>query len=46
MFLVWSRGASGTGNINNSLGSTVNNLVFNQKADDTFLLKLTYRFLR
>ena len=46
MFLVWARGASGSGDINSSLGSTVNNLVFNQKSDNTFLFKLTYRFLR
>jgi len=46
MFLVWSRGAVGSGDINDSLGSTVNNLVLKQKADDTFLFKLTYRFLK
>ena len=46
MFLVWSRGATGSGNINDSLNSTVNDLVFNKSADDTFLFKMTYRFLR
>lgn len=46
MFLVWSRGATGTGNINDPLSSTVNSLIFDKKADDTFLFKLTYRFLR
>ena len=46
MFLVWARGASGSGNINDSLSSTVNNLVFDSKANDTFLFKLTYRFLK
>ena len=46
MFLVWARGASGSDDINNSLSSTVSNLVFNNKANDTFLFKITYRFLR
>ncbi len=46
MFLVWARGASGSGNINDSLSSTVNNLVFDSNANDTFLFKLTYRFLK
>jgi hypothetical protein len=46
MFLVWSRGATGSGNINDSLSSTVSDLVFDNNAEDTFLFKLTYRFLR
>ena len=46
MFLVWARGASGSGNINDSLSSTVSNLVFDSKANNTFLFKLTYRFLK
>lgn len=46
MFLVWSNGATQFGDGTESLGSTVDNLIFNRKADNTFLLKLTYRFLR
>ncbi len=46
MFLVWARGATGSGDVNDSLSSTVNDLLFDKSADDTFLFKLTYRFLR
>jgi hypothetical protein len=46
LFLVWSRGASGSANINRSLTGSVNNLVFNQASNDTFLIKATYRFTK
>lgn len=46
MFLVWSNGATQYGDGTESLGSTVDNLIFNRSADNTFLFKLTYRFLR
>ena len=46
MFLVWSRGAVETRDMNNSLSTSVHDLVFDKVADDTFLFKLTYRFLR
>ncbi|NVK52211.1 MAG: carbohydrate binding family 9 domain-containing protein [Flavobacteriaceae bacterium] len=46
MFLVWSNGATKFGDGSESLTSTVDNLIFNKRADNTFLFKLTYRFLR
>jgi hypothetical protein len=46
LFLVWSRGASGSADVNRSLASSVHNLVINQPSDDTFLIKATYRFTK
>jgi len=46
VFLVWSRGVSGSGGINESLTKSIQNQLFEKVADDTFLLKLTYRFVR
>ncbi|GAB7256143.1 DUF5916 domain-containing protein [Polaribacter sp. OB-PA-B3] len=46
LFLVWARGSSGSQNINDSLTDSVSNQVFDVPANDTFLLKATYRFVR
>jgi len=46
VFLVWSRGVVGSGGVDESLTKSIQNQLFNKVADDTFLLKLTYRFVR
>ena len=45
IFLVWSRGVSGGADVNDSLLTSINKQAFNQPADDTFLIKATYRFI-
>ncbi len=45
IFLVWSRGTSGSADINDSLFSAIGDRVFNQPSEDTFLIKATYRFV-
>ena len=44
IFLVWSQGITGNGDVDASFGSIINDQLLNQKADNTFLLKATYRF--
>lgn len=46
LFLVWARGSAGSQNINDSLTDSVSNQIFDVPANDTFLLKATYRFVR
>lgn len=46
LFLVWSRGVTGFGNPNESLTNSIQNQIFDKEPDDTFLLKLTYRFVK
>ncbi|EAR13902.1 putative membrane associated hydrolase [Polaribacter irgensii 23-P] len=46
LFFVWARGSSGSQDFNNSLTSSVQNQVFDVPANDTFLIKATYRFVR
>jgi len=45
IFLVWPRGVSGGADVNDSLLTSINQQAFNQPADDTFLIKATYRFI-
>jgi len=45
IFLVWSQGVTGFGDPTDSLGSNLNGQIFNQKLDNTFLIKATYRFV-
>jgi len=45
IFLVWSQGIDGLGDVNNSFGDIINNQLFNQKPQNTFLIKATYRFV-
>lgn len=44
IFLVWSQGITGSGDVNDSFGGIINDQLLNQKANNTFLLKATYRF--
>ena len=46
LFFVWARGSNGLQNFNNSLTDNVRTQVFDIPANDTFLIKATYRFLR
>lgn len=45
VFLVWSQGVSGLGDVDNSFGKIIDNQIFNQKPENTFLIKATYRFV-
>ncbi len=44
IFVVWSQGITGSGDVNDSFGNIINDQLLNQKANNTFLLKATYRF--
>lgn len=46
VFLVWSQGVTGLDNPANSLGKAIRNQVIDRKKENTFLIKLTYRFVR
>ena len=45
IFLVWSQGVNGFGDPKDSLGRNLDGQLLNQKSDNTFLLKATYRFV-
>jgi len=45
IFLVWSQGINGLGDVNNSFGRIIDNQIFSQKPENTFLIKATYRFV-
>ena len=45
IFLVWSQGIDAFGDVNNSFGDIIDNQLFNQKPQNTFLIKATYRFV-
>ena len=45
IFLVWSQGVTGFGDPMESLGSNLDAQILNQKMDNTFLIKATYRFV-
>jgi len=45
IFLVWSQGVNGLGDPMGSLGSNLDGQILNQKMDNTFLIKATYRFV-
>ncbi|MDT0557766.1 DUF5916 domain-containing protein [Ichthyenterobacterium sp. W332] len=45
IFLVWSQGIDGLGDVNNSFSGIVDNQIFGQKPNNTFLIKATYRFV-
>ena len=46
LFLVWSQGNSGSQNPNNNLFRSLDNQIFGEKGENTFLIKATYRFRR
>ncbi len=45
IFLVWSQGNTGLQDPNNHLFRSLDNQIFGEKADNTFLIKATYRFV-
>ena len=46
LFFVWARGSAGSQDYKDSLTDSVSNQVFDTSANDTFLLKATYRFVQ
>jgi hypothetical protein len=46
LFFVWARGGNDAADPDFSLGRSVRNQVFNAPAQDTFVIKATYRFVR
>ncbi|UAM97485.1 DUF5916 domain-containing protein [Polaribacter litorisediminis] len=46
LFLVWARGSSGSAEVSDDLVDSVSDQVFRAPANDTFLVKFTYRFAR
>jgi len=45
IFLVWSQGNVGSQNPENDLFQSLDRQIFGEKADNTFLIKATYRFM-
>ncbi|MEJ1222718.1 DUF5916 domain-containing protein [Sediminicola sp. 1XM1-17] len=46
IFLVWSQGVTGLGDPRETLGRSLDRQILNEKLDNTFLLKATYRFAK
>ncbi|WP_435414311.1 DUF5916 domain-containing protein [Polaribacter aestuariivivens] len=46
LFFVWARGSNGLQDFDDSLSQSVRTQVFDVPANDTFLIKATYRFVR
>jgi hypothetical protein len=46
LFFVWARGSNGSQNIDDSLSQSISTQVLDVPANDTFLIKATYRFVR
>jgi hypothetical protein len=45
IFLVWSQGITGMGDVNNSFIKIIDNQLLSAQPQNTFLLKATYRFV-
>ncbi len=45
IYLVWSQGVTGFGDPRETLTSSLNNEILDNKPDNTFLIKATYRFM-
>lgn len=45
IFLVWSQGVTGLGDVNNNFRTIVDNQLLQQRPQNTFLIKATYRFM-
>lgn len=45
IFLVWSQGITGLGDVDNDFGEIIDNQLFGQRPQNTFLVKATYRFV-
>ena len=45
IFFVWSQGITGFGDALNDFDTIIDNQIFSQKPENTFLIKATYRFV-
>jgi hypothetical protein len=45
IFLVWSQGITGLGDVNNDFGAIIDNQLLGKRPQNTFLIKATYRFV-
>jgi len=45
IFLVWSQGITGFGDPSNDFETIIDNQIFRQQPENTFLIKVTYRFV-
>ncbi|MBX2827222.1 MAG: carbohydrate binding family 9 domain-containing protein [Flavobacteriaceae bacterium] len=45
IFLVWSQGITGLGDVNNDFGEIIDNQLLGARPQNTFLIKATYRFV-
>ena len=45
IFLVWSQGITGLGDVNNDFATIIDNQLLSQRPQNTFLIKATYRFV-
>ncbi|MBT8288121.1 MAG: hydrolase, partial [Bacteroidia bacterium] len=45
IFLVWSQGITGLGDVSNNFGDLIDNQLLSQQPENTFLIKATYRFV-
>jgi hypothetical protein len=45
IFLVWSQGITGIGEAENDFNTIIDNQIFDQQPQNTFLIKATYRFV-
>ncbi|MFT6838677.1 MAG: hypothetical protein ACJAZR_002215 [Sediminicola sp.] len=46
IFLVWSQGVTGLGDTRETLSRSLDRQILNEKLDNTFLIKATYRFAK
>ena len=46
IFFVWSQGVTGLDDPRNTLGDALRNQIIDQKKENTFLVKVTYRFVK
>ncbi len=46
IFFVWSQGVTGLDDPRNTLGEALQNQIIDQKKENTFLVKVTYRFVK
>lgn len=45
IFLVWSQGITGLGDVNNNFSTIIDNQLLSERPQNTFLIKATYRFV-
>ncbi len=45
IYLVWSQGTTGFGDPNDRLWENIDNEIIQQKPENTYLIKVTYRYI-